>query len=323
MSLRKLSLLLTTAVLGTSALHAQGTYPERAVTIVVPYAAGGPTDVIGRALAEKLGSSLGQPVVIENKPGANEAIGAAFVANANPDGHTAFFGTDAAMSLNPHLYKKLSYNPEKDLIPVTKVAASEMLLVVPAGGPQNLADFIKGAKAATQPLSYASAGVGNPTHLSMEWLGRLAGIKVNHIPYRGISPAIPDLMANRVSAMFSGVSSVLPQIREGKLVAIATSGSARSSVLPNVPTFAEQGFKNFDASFYLGLALPAGTPAAVVNKLAAEVRKVVQSPGFRQQARELWGIEPVGDKPEEFAAFLVRDRATAAERVKISGARLE
>lgn len=157
----------------------------------------------------------------------------------------------------------------------------------------------------------------------MEWLGSLAGFRLNHVPYRGISPAIPDLLANRVSAMFSAINGVLPLVQEGKLVPLAISGTRRSPVLPAVPTFAELGLPNYEASFYLGLAAPAGTPAPVLERLSTAVRQVVQSPDFRARAQQSWGMEPIGDRPAEFAAYLKRDRASAANRVRISGARLD
>jgi tripartite-type tricarboxylate transporter receptor subunit TctC len=307
-----------------SPLSAQTTYPTRPVTLVVPYAAGGPTDVIARALAEKLAPALGQPVVVDNKPGANEAIAAAAVATAKPDGHTLFLGTDAALSLNQHLYDKLSYNAETDLVPVSRVATVDMLLVAPASlGIKGLPELVKAAKEAKTPLNYASAGVGNPNHLAMEWFATLAGVKLNHVPYRGITPALPDLFSNRVSLMFSGISTVLPHIQDGKLVPLAISGRQRASALPSVPTFAELGFANYEAGFYLGLAAPAGTPAPVLQRLAAEIKRATGQPDFRAKAQQNWGIAPVADTPEEFAAFLKRDRASAAHRVKISGARLE
>lgn len=319
---RLLCLLALAAAALTAA--AQPAYPVRPVTIVVPYAAGGPTDVVARALAEKLAPALGQPVLIDNKPGANEAIAAAAVATARPDGHTLFFGTDAALALNQHLYARLAYNAETDLAPVTRVASVDMLLVVPASqGSRTVADFVRTAREAPAPLGYASAGVGNPNHLAMEWFASQAGLRLNHVPYRGITPALPDLIGNRVGALFSGISTVLPLVQDGKLAALAISGSKRASALPTVPTFAEAGYPQFEAAFYLGLAAPAGTPAPAIQRLAAEVRKAVHGADFRAKAQQHWGIEPVADSPEEFAAFLRRDRASAAQRVKISGARLE
>lgn len=303
---------------------AQGQFPAKPVTFVVPYAAGGPTDVVARAVAEKLAGALGQTVIVDNRPGANEAIAAAYVAGAPADGHTVLFATEAALSLNPHLYSKLAYKPETDLVPVTRVAEAQMLLVVPPQTNVNtLADFVRRAKQAPQSVSYASAGLGNTTHLSMEWFSNLAGIKLAHVPYKGISPALPDLMADRVSAMFSGASAVLPHIKDGKLRALATSGARRSSALPNVPTFAESGYPSFEATFYLGVVAPKATPSDIVARLAAEISKVVRDPAFRARAQELWGLDMVGETPAEFAEFLKRDRASAVSRVKVSGARLD
>lgn len=303
---------------------AQAHFPSKPVTIVVPYAAGGPADVVARAVAEKLAGALGQTVIVDNRPGANEAIAAAYVAAAPADGHTVLFAMEAALSLNPHLYSRLAYKPETDLVPVTRVAEAEMLLVVPPEPNMNtLADFVRRAKQAPQAVGHASAGLGNTTHLSMEWFSNLAGIKLTHAPYRGISPALPDLMADRVSAMFSGASAVLPHVKQGRLRVLATSGAKRSSVLPGVPTFAESGYPNFETTFYLGVVAPKATPSDTVAKLSAEISRVVRDPAFRSRAQEVWGLDVVGETPAEFAEFLKRDRASAASRVKVSGARLD
>jgi len=303
---------------------AQSIYPDRPVTLVVPYAPGGPTDIVARAVSQKLSEALHQPVVIDNRPGANEAIAADHVAKARPDGYTVLFATDAALTLNPQLFAKLAYNPATDLVPITRVADCHMVMVVPLSlGVKTLAQFVTWARTQPQPVPYASAGIGNSTHLSMEWFAKQADIKVNHLPYKGIAAALPDLIAQRVDAMFSAVAGVAPYIDKGQLLPLAVSGSARSSVLPNVPTFKEAGYPNFEAAFYLGLMAPKGTPPEAVNRLAVEVSRIVRNPEFRQRAEIAWGLQTVGDSPAEFAEFLRRDQVSAADRVKISGARLD
>jgi len=304
--------------------QAQAAYPDRPVTLVVPYAPGGPTDIVARAVGQKLSDVLHQPVVIDNRPGANESIAADHVAKARPDGYTFLFATDAALALNAQLFAKLSYNPATDFVPVTRVADCHMVMVVPpAVGVGNLAQFVSRAKSLAQPLPYASAGVGNSTHLAMEWFARQADFRVNHLPYKGITAALPDLVAQRVDAMFSAAAGVAPYIEKGQLVPLAASGTSRSRTLPQVPTFTEAGYPNFEAAFYLGLVAPKGTPAEAVNRLAAEVSRIVRHPEFSQRAEATWGLQTVGDSPAEFAEFLRRDRASAADRVKISGARLD
>lgn len=311
-------------VVGSDAVLAQGTYPDRPVTLVVPYGPGGPTDIVARAVGQKLSVALRQPVVVDNRPGANESIAADYVAKARPDGYTVLFATDAALALNPQLFAKLPYNPATDLVPVTRVADCHMVMVVPpALGAKTLAQFVAWAKAQPQPVPYASAGIGNSTHLAMEWFAKQADIRLNHLPYKGIAPALPDLIAQRVDAMFSAGAGVAPYIEKGQLVPLAVSGPTRSSVLPDVPTFREAGFPNFEAAFYLGLMAPRGTPPDAINRLAAEVARIVRNPEFRQRAEVAWGLQTVGDTPAEFAEFLKRDRVSAADRVRASGARLD
>jgi tripartite-type tricarboxylate transporter receptor subunit TctC len=303
---------------------AQQAYPDRPLRIVVPYAPGGPTDIVARAIGQKMKESIKQPVIIDNRPGANEIIAADLVAKATADGHTLLFATDAALSLNAYLYTKLPYNVDTDFVPVSRLFDSHMVLVGPADSAiDSLNDLVARAKQAPGTLNYASSGIGNSSHLAMEWFNSLNEMKLNHVPYKGVAAVVPDLVAGRVAATFSAVVAVLPHIRDGRLRALAMSGSSRFSLLPTVPTFAELGYPNFQAFFYLGAVAPKGTPAEILNKLSAELRKVVQDSEFRNRSIQTWGLVPVGDSPAEFAEFLKTDRARAAKIIKLSGVKLD
>ncbi|QHE83439.1 Bug family tripartite tricarboxylate transporter substrate binding protein [Hydrogenophaga sp. BPS33] len=308
--------------LSTTPASAQASYPDKPIRFVVPYSAGGPTDIVARAVGQKLTEALGQTVIIDNKPGGNEIIGADHVAKSAPDGYTFLFATDAGLSLNKYLYAKLPYDPEKDFAPVTRIADAQMLLVAPPGS-GSLSEFVARAKTTPGAVSYASAGLGNTSHLAMEWFASLNQITMTHVPYKGAAAAFPDLASGRVSGMFTAVTAALPQIQQGKLIGLAMSGPKRLAALPNVPTFNELGYKDFEASFYLGLVAPKGTPPAIVNKIAGELRKILTTPQFKAHSIDAWGLEPVGESPAEFAAFLKRDFARSAQRIKIANVKLD
>jgi len=309
-------------LLANSALSQLAAYPSRPIRFVVPYSAGGPTDIAARAIAQKLSDALGQQVVVDNRPGANEIIGADHVAKAAPDGYTLLLATDAGLSLNKHLYARLPYDPEKDFAPVTRIADAQLVLIA-SDRIKTVQDLIAKAKASPGAASYASAGTGNTAHLAMESFARLNALQLTHVPYKGAAAAFPDLMAGRVDAMFTAVTAALPLVQQGKVRALGMSGQKRLAMLPDVPTFAELGFKGFEASFYLGVVAPAGTPAAIVQRLSAELRRVILAPEFKARSVEAWALEPVGDAPADFAEFLRRDRDRAAERVKTAGVRLD
>ena len=307
------------------ALAAQGqTYPAKPIRVVVPYTAGGPADLLVRGMGQKLSESFGQQIVVENKPGANEIIAAQDAAKAAPDGYTYLLASDAVFSLNSYLYSKLPYDPVKDLVPVSKLVNANLMLVArpdfPAG---SVKELVAHAKANPGKLNYGSVGAGGVNHLAMAGFNTQQGLDMQHVPYKGLVQGLQDIMTSRLDVMFAVIGGAAPHLKAGKLKGLAVSGKARNAQIPNVPTFAEAGFPAFDASFYFGLAAPAGTPKDMVAKFAAESAKIVNTSEFREKYLNNLGFEPVGDTPEQFAAFLKQDREIAAKKVKASGAKLD
>lgn len=312
--------LLVLAVGGSA--HAQA-YPAKPIRIIVPYSAGGPVDTIGRALAQRLHEAWGQPVIVDNKPGANEIIGASEAARAAPDGYTFILATDPTLSQNPFLFAKLPYAP-KDLVAVTRLINVNMVLVVPASLPVgNAKEFVAYAKAQKDSLNYGSSGTGNTTHIAMEWFKNIAGFPMTHVPYKGAAPALQDMMGGNIQATFVAASVAEPHIKAGKLKALAISGNSRSPALPNVPTFAESGFPDYEATFYIGLIAPTGTPAPILEKVAAETKKIIFTPEFRAKYLDTFGFEPVGEGPAGFAAFIKKDQELTERKIKVSKIKLE
>ena len=306
----------------TSPAHAQ--YPSRPIRIVVPYPAGGGIDVMSRLIAQRLAQRFNQSVVVENKPGAGTLVAAESVARAAPDGHTLMITTDATITINPHLYTKLPYDPVKDFSPVTQlVLLNQLLLAHPDVPAANLRELIAYAKAQPAKLNYASYGVGSQPHLAMEILKSQAGIDIVHVPYKGIPQAVPAAMAGEVQLTFSGAASTQAHLKSGRLKALAIGGKARLALLPDVPTFAEQGFPEVPANAWFGLFVPAATPPDIVARLHAEVTRFLKEPEFVQKEIAAKGYELVAGTPAEFAAFLVEDSRRNAAAVKISGARAE
>jgi len=315
---------LAAVALGVSNVGEAQTYPSKPVHIVVPYTAGGPADLLVRGLGIKLAEKWGQQVVVENRPGANEIIAAEAVAKAAPDGYTWLVASDAVFTLNASLYSKLPYDPVKDLAPVSKLVTANLLLVTRPDFPANsVKEFIDYAKQNPGKLSYGSVGAGGVNHLAMSWFNSLNGLQMEHVPYKGLVQALQDVITGRIDTMFAVIGGALPFVQSNKLKALAVSGKARSGVLPNVPTFAEVGYPSFDASFYFAVAAPAGTPRDIVTKFASEASQIVNSAEFKEKYLTQLGFEPVGDTPDQFAAFLVNDRKIGAEKVKVSGAKLD
>lgn len=303
--------------------HAQ-TYPTKPVRVVVPYAAGGPVDALARALAAKLSVMWDQQVIVDNKPGGNEVIAAQQVARSPGDGYTLMLATDPTMSLNPYLFQKLPYSPQKDLTPITRVAVSNMALVVPATLPAgNLKEFVAYVRANPDKLSYGSSGIGNGTHLAMEWFAKENQLSMVHVPYKGLAPALQDMLGGNIQATVGALSVVTPFVEGGKVKVLAISGNKRAASLPNVPTFAQAGYPWMEASFYYGLIAPAALPSDIKEKIAADVRKVISDDQFRKTNLDGFALDPVADSPQEFAHFLVKDRELAAKKVQLSGARLD
>ncbi|TMH22363.1 MAG: tripartite tricarboxylate transporter substrate binding protein [Betaproteobacteria bacterium] len=299
-------------------------YPSKPIRMVVPYTAGGPADLLVRALGQKLTDAWGQQVIVENKPGANEIIAAQDVAKSPPDGYNYLLASDAVFALNPYLYSKLPYDPVKDFAPVSRLVNANLMLVTrpdfPAGSVRELVDY---AKKNPGKLNYGSVGAGGVNHLAMAWFNTQNGLDMQHVPYKGLVQGLQDIMTNRLDVMFAVIGGAAPHLKAGKMKALATSGKARNPLIPEVPTFAEAGFPNFDASFYFGFAAPAGTPRDMVMKFAAASAKIVNTAEFREKYLNNLGFEPVGDGPEQFAAFLKQDREMAAKKVKASGAKLD
>ena len=299
-------------------------FPSKPVRIVVPYTAGGPADVLVRALGQKLTELWSQQVVVDNRPGANEMIAAEFVAKSANDGYTYLLASDAVFSLNGYLYSKIPYDPVRDFAPVSKLVNANLVLVArtdfPAASVRELIDY---ARANPGKLNYGSVGAGGVNHLSMAWFNSVNGLDMAHVPYKGLVQGLQDIITGRLDMMFAVIGGALPHLNAGKLKAYAVSGQRRSGVMPNVPTFAEVGYPNFDASFYFGLAAPAGSPREVLVKFAAESGKIANSQEFRDKYLTNLGFEPVGDTPDQFAAFLRGDRELAARKVKASGAKLD
>jgi len=299
-------------------------WPDKPVRIVVAYPPGGGIDVMARQIAEKLGAQWGQPVVVENRPGANTIIAADAVARAPADGHTVLMTTDATFSINPHLYAKLPYDAERDFVPVTMLVLLQQLLVAhPSLPADTLPELIKLAKTKPGGIRYATYGSGSQPHLSGEMLKYKAGIDLLHVPYKGISLAVPAVIADEVELTFAGIATSMGPLKAGRIKAIAIGGAQRSPLLPQVPTFAELGFPEVETHAWFGLFLPANSPSQAVSRIYADTRKVLEEPEFRQKQLVDKGYEVVGSSPDQFLLYLKKDRESRGRAVKISGAKAE
>lgn len=292
------------------------TYPAKAIRIVVPFPAGGNADIFARAYAQKLNDSWGQPVVVDNRAGAAGIIGTQLVAKSVADGYTLLFGTTGTHTTNPAVYAKLPYNPVSDFSPVSNFADSPFLLVVhpsvPAG---SLRELIALAKARPGQLDYASFGIGSSAHLAGEMLRTMTGINIVHVAYKGGPPALTDLLGGHVALMFNALPAVMPQVKSGKLRALALAAAKRTAALPGMPTFAEAGLANFEAGSWYGILAPAGTPRDVVARLHGETVRILALPDVRQRLASE-GAEAIGNSPEEFSAQIRRDMARWAKVAK-------
>lgn len=312
------------SLLAAPLLHAQeAAYPRQAVTLVVPFPAGGPTDAMARLLAQKLGDRLGQQVIIDNRGGAGGGIAAELVARAPADGHTLFFGTTGTLAINPSLYARLRYDPVKDFAPVSLMATTMNVLVASPGIPaKNLADLIALAKTRPGELTYGSAGNGSSNHLSGELFRSTAGIQITHVPYKGSAPAMVDLLGGRLSMMFDTIAQQTQNIAAGKVRALAVTGPKRSPLLPAVPTVQEAGLKGFDVTIWYGVLAPKATPPAVVERLNREMVAVMATDEMKKRM-EADGADAHTTTPAEFAALIKSDTAKWAPVVKASGASLD
>ena len=298
-------------------------YPNKPIRLVVPFPAGGPTDIVARPLALLLGDELKQQVVIDNKGGAGGSIGADTVAKAAPDGYTLLMGTVGTNAINGSLYKKLPYDQVKDFTPIALVASAPVAIVVNAADPaKTLAEYIKQAKDKPDSVMFGTAGNGTPGHLTGALFEAAAQVQLKHIPYKGSAPAVTDLIGGQVNSMFDPVQSVITHINSGRLRALAVTSKARSPVLPNVPTVAEQGLPQFESTAWWAVFAPANLPASVQRQLRAAVEKVAASPAFGEKLGNL-GVVPNTDFREGLAAFQAREVAKWAKAVRDSGATVD
>ncbi|MDH4392808.1 MAG: tripartite tricarboxylate transporter substrate binding protein [Aquabacterium sp.] len=309
---------------------AQAAWPGKPIRFVVPFAAAGTTDILARALAPELQKALGQPVVVENKPGAGGNTAAADVAKTPADGYTMLMGTVGTHAINAALYPKLPYDPIKDFAPVTLVAGVPNVLVLNAAFAQKhnintVADFIRVAKANPGKFNMASSGNGTSIHLSGELFKSMAGVFMVHFPYRGSGPALIDLMGGSMDLMFDNLPSALPHIRSGRLKALAVTSAKRSEAIPELPTIAEAGgptLAGYEASSWFGLVVPAGTPPEVVNRLQGETAKALASPALKERLQSQGAI-PSGMPSADFAKFIAAETAKWAKVVKIANAKVD
>jgi tripartite-type tricarboxylate transporter receptor subunit TctC len=299
------------------------TWPSKPIRVIVPFPPAGGTDVLSRQLAEKIAAATKWTMVIDNKPGAGGNIGLDALAKSAPDGYTIAMGQTANLAINPALYSKLPFDALKDFATIGLVSAQPLVLVVAADSPyRSLADVVATAKAKPDGLSMASAGSGTVGHLAGELFARKAGVKLLHIPYKGASPAITDLMGRQVDIMFANTQSVMTLVTAGKLRALAVSSAQRIKPLPAVPTISESGYKGFEAGTWSGLVAPAGTPADIIAQLNAELGKVLARADFLEKLAAD-GSQPLGGSPREFADFLREEHAKWGVAVRESGAKVD
>lgn len=308
------------AVCGPS--QADEPYPSKPIRVIVPYTPGGVSDAVTRLLMMKLSDRLKTPIVVENQGGANGQIGSAYVARSAPDGYTLLVVV-AAHAINPSLYPKMSYSPLTDLRGVSEFGAIPLLMVSSAAlPPTDLKSFIAWAKAHPKEATFASSGAGSGAHLVAEQFAQTAGITMTHVPYKGIAPALPDLFAGQVAIIFDTVQTMMPQVKAGKLRALAMTSARRWPAAPEVPTMAELGFPNMTGGSWIGLLAPAKTPDPIVEKLSTEMQAVLEMPEIHDRLID-YGIEPVGGTPAQFDTFIRSEAVRWADVVKKADIRLE
>ena len=322
--LRKFSLLMAglAAALAISFIAAAADYPAHPVTVVVAFTPGGPSDVLSRILGKRMGEMLGQPFIIENRPGAGGNIAAEQVALATPVGYTLLMGNNGILATNATLYKKLNYDPEKDFIPISLIGSQANILVVNPQVPANsLAELIALAKAAPGTLNFASSGHGAAAHLAGELFKAEAKINIVHVAYKGAAPALQDVMAGHVQMMFATAASVIGLIRSGKVRALAVTTPKRTALLPDLPTIDELGIKGFAATTWHGLVAPAGTPKEIIGQLNFATRKALEDEAVRKQLTDL-GVDIAGSTPKDFELYIKAEIPKWTAVIKNSGARI-
>ncbi|QDL38494.1 Bug family tripartite tricarboxylate transporter substrate binding protein [Rhodoferax sediminis] len=307
----------------SSAAFAQDTYPNKPIKLIVGYAPGGSADIAARLAAQKLTLELKQPVIVENRPGAGGNIGSEVVAHARPDGYTLLMAATAQIVINPSLYKKMTFDPAKDLAPITLMQNEYNLMVVTPSVPaKTLKEFIAYAKANPTAVTFASPGIGTPAHLAGELMNQLAGLKMLHVPYKGTAPAVSDLVAGHVTMAIDNMPALLPQVKAGALRALAVASEHRAPAAPDVPTAQEAGLPGFVVPAWKGMMAPAGTPRPIIDKLHAAMVKILAMPDVRKQMINL-GAEPAGGTPEQFAEMIKAQTVKWAALVKSTGTTLD
>ena len=320
---RVLVLLAALAPLLSGAPASAAEYPTRPVTLIVAFTPGGPSDVIARIIGRRIGEMLGQPFVIDNRPGAGGNIAAEAVANAAPDGHTLLMGNNSILATNASLYKKINYDPERDFIPIGLIGTQANILVVnPTVAANSMAELIALAKAKPRQLNYASSGHGAAAHLAGELFRTEAKVDIVHVAYKGAAPALQDVVAGHVQMMFATAASVVGLIKDGKVRPLAVTTSKRTALMPDLPTVAELGIPGFDATTWHGLVAPAGTSKEIIGALHHAMTTALNDPGVRKSLTDL-GVDIVASSPKEFEAYIQSEIPKWAAVIKASGARLE
>lgn len=305
------------------AVHAATPYPTKPIRIIVAYTPAGATDILARVVGQKLSESWGQPVIVDNRAGAAGNIGTEVAAKANPDGYTLIMGTAGTHGINVSLYRQLNWHPVKDFAPVSLVAMVPNIMVVNNALPfKNVKDLIAYAKANPGKLSYGSPGNGSTAHLSMELFKSMTGTNLVHIPYKGSAGVLADVMGGQIAVTIDNMPPYLPQVKAGKIRALAVSPAKRSTAAPDIPTIAEAGVPGYDSGAWFGLLAPAGTPKDIVSKLSVETARILKMPDVNKRISELGG-EPVGSTPEEFAALIKSEIAKWAKVIKEANVELQ
>jgi len=298
-------------------------YPSKPIRLIVPFAAGGGNDNVARLVGKRLADSLGQPVLVDNRPGAGGVVGAELAAKAAPDGYTLFLGGVGSHAINPNLHDKLPYDPIRDFAPVALLAQAPLILVVhPSVPARDISEFIAYARANPGRLNFASNGNGSSSQLAAVMFDSMAGVDMVHVPYKGLSPALSDLLSGQVQVMFSSVVAILPHIKAGKLRALAVTGARRLASMPELPTIAESGLAGYEASSWYGILAPAGTPRDIVTKLNTELGRALEQPEVKNSLLAE-GAEPVGGTPERFAAHIRSDKERLGTLIRDAKIRLE
>ena len=323
MTLRACFILL--AAIAVANVHAQApgvNYPAKQIRVIVPFPAGGPTDAIARAIGQKLSETWGQPVIVDNRPGAGGNIGTELAAKSPADGYTLFIGT-VANAINQSLFAKLPFDFVRDFAPVTQNYVTGLILAVhPSLPAHSVKELIALAKAHPGQLSYSSSGVGGTPHLAGELFNSMAGVTMVHVPYKGSAPAMADLLGGHIQLTFDNMLTVLPQVKAGKLRGLAVTMTTRSPLTPELPTVAEAGLKGFEVKSWNGVVVPTGTPKEIIARLNGEIVRILRQPDLREKFL-VQGVELVPTTPEEFGAFIKQDIAKWAKVIQLSGARAE